>query len=112
MLPATVIRTSEQTIMFFAVLFEDDEAHAGKRAEHMADHLAFLQRNAAAVRAAGPLADAADGSPAGGLWLVEADDARAVRSLIEGDPFWPTGLRKAVRVLEWTRVFADGRRLR
>jgi hypothetical protein len=27
------------------------------------------------------------------------------------DPFWPTGLRKSVRVLEWRRVFADGRNL-
>jgi hypothetical protein len=34
-----------------------------------------------------------------------------VRRLIEADPFWPTGLRKAVRVLEWTRVFADGKPL-
>jgi hypothetical protein len=26
------------------------------------------------------------------------------------DPFWPTGLRKAVRVLAWMQVFADGKR--
>ena len=30
--------------------------------------------------------------------------------LVQADPFWPTGLRKAVRVLQWAQVFAEGRR--
>lgn len=97
--------------MLFAVLLEDDPARADMRQRHMADHLAFLTRHAAAIHAAGPLTDSADGAPAGGLWLVEAGDAAAVRRLVESDPFWPTGLRKAVRVLAWTRVFADGKTL-
>ncbi len=96
--------------MIFAVLFEDDDRHADKRAAHMAAHLAFLERNASRISAAGPLADTADGSPAGGLWLVTAEDAGAVRALVEEDPFWPTGLRKSIRVLQWTQVFADGKR--
>ena len=95
--------------MFYAVLFEDDDAHADARDRHMSDHLAFL-RAAGAVLAAGPLRDAATQTAAGGLWLVEADAAEDVRALVETDPFWPTGLRKSVRVLEWTRVFADGER--
>jgi hypothetical protein len=37
--------------------------------------------------------------------------AGAVADLYRADPFWPTGLRKAVRVLRWSQVFADGRRL-
>ena len=53
--------------------------------------------------------DAESGEPAGGLWLVHADRQEAVRELIEADPFWPTGLRKSVRILEWTQVFADGK---
>ncbi|MCK6450713.1 MAG: YciI family protein [Alphaproteobacteria bacterium] len=97
--------------MIFVVLFEDDPARAGARAAHMPDHLAFLERNAARVRAAGPLGDAADGSPAGGMWLVEADARAAVEALVEADPFRPTGLRKSVRILAWNRVFADGKRL-
>ena len=76
----------------------------------MGDHLAFLERNAANVRAAGPLKDVKDGAAAGGLWLVEAANPESVRALIESDPFWPTGLRKSTRVLEWTRVFADGKK--
>ncbi|MGH6962403.1 MAG: YciI family protein [Dongiaceae bacterium] len=48
--------------------------------------------------------DTATGAPAGGLWLVEADDPAAVTTLYQGDPFWPTGLRRSVRILGWSRV--------
>lgn len=96
--------------MIYAVLFEDDASRADMRPRLMPEHLAFLERHAASVQAAGPLKDAADGAAAGGLWLVTADSPRAVRSLVEADPFWPSGLRKSVRILEWTRVFADGKR--
>ncbi len=96
--------------MIYAVLFEDDDRHAEMRARHMADHLSFLERNAAGIRAAGPLVDAASDAPAGGLWIVEAEGSEAVRSLVEADPFWPTGLRKSVRILAWRQVFSDGKR--
>jgi uncharacterized protein YciI len=96
--------------MLYAVLFTDDAAHADQRRRLMAEHLAFLERNGARIQAAGPLADGADGSAAGGMWLVEAPDAAAVAALYQADPFWPTGLRQSVRVLEWTQVFAGGRR--
>lgn len=93
----------------FIVQFEDNDAKADQRAAHMESHLAFLERNSPAIAAAGPLLDGAAG--AGGLWLVEAAGADDVRRLVETDPFWPTGLRKSVRILEWRRVFADGQRL-
>ena len=95
--------------MNFAILFEDDDAHADQRHRHMAAHLAFLETNAGAIRAAGPLTGS-DGRPAGGLWLVDAPSQEAARLLVEADPFWPTGLRKSVRILEWRQVFADGAR--
>ena len=96
--------------MIYAVLFEDDESRADMRSKHMPDHLSFLERNALRLHAAGPLKDTADDAPAGGLWIVQADNPQAVQSLLEADPFWPTGLRKSVRVLEWTQVFSDGKR--
>jgi uncharacterized protein YciI len=96
--------------MPYIVLFEDDPARAGMRQRHMPEHLAFLERNSERIRAAGPLRDTAAGTLAGGLWLVEAESPAAVTALIETDPFWPTGLRRSVRILEWTQVFADGRR--
>jgi uncharacterized protein YciI len=94
--------------MLYAVLFTDNPDHAEVRKRLMPQHLAFLEKNADRIRAAGPLQDEADGTPAGGLWLVEADDLAAVKSLYEDDPFWPTGLRRSVRVLRWTQVFAAG----
>lgn len=96
--------------MMYAVLFEDDDSRADMRPKHMPDHLTFLERNASRVHAAGPLRDTESDAPAGGLWIVEADSPHTVQSLIESDPFWPTGLRKFIRILEWTQVFADGKR--
>lgn len=95
--------------MLYAVLFEDNADRADARAAKMSAHLSFLEAETDRIRAAGPLSEA--GAPAGGLWLVEADNPSAVQALVEADPFWPTGLRKSVRILEWRRVFADGARL-
>ena len=97
--------------MKFIVLFEDDPA-AGPdvRSRHMSAHLAFLEENSEAVIAAGPLV-AGNGEGAGGLWLVEADNEIKIDALIKADPFWPTGLRKSVRILKWNQVYASGRRL-
>jgi uncharacterized protein len=96
--------------MRFVVIFEDEPARADVRPKLMPDHLAFLKANADKVMAAGPLLDAG-GAGAGGLWMVEAADADAVMSLVHADPFWPAGLRKSVRVLQWKRVFDEGRSL-
>lgn len=96
--------------MIYAVVFQDEEKHADQRPRHMAAHLSFLEHNADAIKAAGPLKDTADASAAGGLWIVDAKDPGAVQALVEADPFWPTGLRKSVRILEWTQVFSDGER--
>lgn len=95
----------------YALIFEDDESHAGQRPLYMAEHLAFLAKNGDRIKAAGPLRDAGTSKPSGGMWLVEADNPGQVQALIEEDPFWPTGLRKSVRLLEWPRVFADGKKL-
>ena len=97
--------------MLYVVLFADNAEHADARRRLMPEHLAFLERHGDSIRAAGPLRDAADGAAAGGMWLVQATDAEAVMSLVHEDPFWPTGLRRSVRILQWTQVFADGRRL-
>ncbi|MEL6220281.1 MAG: YciI family protein [Pseudomonadota bacterium] len=96
--------------MLYAVLFEDAaDAPADLRRQYMAAHLDFLTTHSDQILAAGPLSEGE--APAGGLWLVEADKPTAVEALIHADPFWPTGLRASVRVLAWTRVFANGQRL-
>ena len=97
--------------MLYVVLFTDNADRAEARQRLMPAHLAFLEEHKDRVRAAGPLREAVGGGGAGGLWLVEAESHDAVSALVHKDPFWPTGLRKGVRVLQWRQVFADGRRL-
>jgi len=77
----------------------------------MAEHLAFLQKNAAAIKAAGPLVAESRSGFAGGLWLVVAGNREQVCRLCEDDPLWATGLRKSVQIFEWRQVFADGKHL-
>ena len=96
--------------MLYVVQFTDDADRADVRQRLMPAHLDFLERHRDQIRAAGPLRDA-DGGAAGGLWLVMAESHRAVTDLVHADPFWPTGLRKTVRVMQWAQVFAEGHRL-
>lgn len=97
--------------MLFAVFFTDNADRADARQRLMPEHLRFLERHGDRIRAAGPLREAAGGANAGGLWLVEAEGLDAVTALVQADPFWPTGLRKDVRILHWSQVFANGQRL-
>ncbi|NIA69135.1 hypothetical protein HBA54_11100 [Pelagibius litoralis] len=100
-----------ETKVPYAVLFEDNpDKGTDLRARHMPAHLAFLEKNAAKITAAGPLLSSL-GQPQGGLWLVEAESEEEVEALVKEDPFWPTGLRLSVRVVTWKQVFADGQRL-
>ncbi|ADE40477.1 YciI family protein [Candidatus Puniceispirillum marinum] len=95
----------------YIVLFEDDEAFAAERQHNMKAHLSFLAAHADQISAAGPLMDSVVDSGAGGLWLVQAPSSEAVEALIHADPFWPTGLRKSHRILQWRQVFRDGKKL-
>lgn len=91
-----------------AVLFEDNDDFAHMRPQFMAEHLQFLGDNSDKIDAAGPMKEAATQNPAGGLWIVDAENVEQVQALVEADPFWPTGLRQSIQILEWTRVYADG----
>ncbi|HVJ42439.1 MAG TPA: YciI family protein [Dongiaceae bacterium] len=90
----------------YCVLFEDDDAFADMRSLHMAAHRDFLARHPG-IAAAGPLSDTTSGAAAGGMWLVRGDSAEEIARLVQADPFWPTGLRKSVRILEWRLVHAQ-----
>lgn len=97
--------------MIFIILFTDNpDADPTIRQTHMARHLQFLEENADAIQAAGPLLDA-DGTGQGGLWVVRAETEEQVTQLIHTDPLWPTGLRAGFTIRTWRRVFADGARL-
>ena len=97
--------------MKYAVLFEDNDEFAHMRPKFMADHLQFLGDNSERIEAAGPMKDGKTQDPAGGLWIVEASGVGEVQALVEADPFWPTGLRKSIQILEWTQVYVDGKKM-
>jgi uncharacterized protein YciI len=97
--------------MKYAVLFEDNDELAHMRPKFMADHLQFLADNSDRIEIAGPMKEAQSQQPAGGLWMVHAVSPEQVQALVETDPFWPTGLRKSIRILEWTHVYAHGKKM-
>ena len=97
--------------MKYAVLFEDNDEFAHMRPKFMADHLQFLADNSQRIEAAGPMKEGRTQDPAGGLWIVEAGNAEQVQALVEADPFWPTGLRKSIQILEWTQVYVNGKKM-
>ena len=74
----------------------------------MPEHLEFLKRRKSTILSAGPLFDVGSGKGAGGQWIVEAFDLAEVQRLVEEDPFFPSGLRKSIRILEWKLVFENG----
>lgn len=94
--------------MKFAVIFQDDEAHQDVRPIYMTQHLDFLLRNTAQILAAGPILNSETGAGDGGLWIVEAENTDVVKRLVEDDPFFPTGLRKDIKIFTWKTVFEDG----
>ena len=96
--------------MKFAVLFEDNPDSGDIRKQHILEHLKFLELHKERINAAGPLLDK-DHTAAGGLWLVDSEDYNDVMQLVEQDPFWSTGLRQSVRILQWRQVFANGQTL-
>ena len=98
--------------MKYLVLFEDNDEFGHMREKHMDAHLQFMADNDASFDAAGPLRDALTADPAGGVWIIDSADAAGVQALVEADPFYATGLRKSVRILEWTQTYADGSKLR
>ncbi len=95
--------------MLFVVQFEDvyaDQRHRlPERAQHMADHLAFLARHGDRVIAAGALRPSADSTPTGGIWIINAESQAVAEAFYKNDPFWKAGLRKSVRVSHWAKAY-------
>jgi len=97
--------------MLYTIHFHDNaNADPDIRPRFMQQHLAFLDKNQAAIRAAGPLKEI-DGAVKSGLWLVDVETVDQAWVLVKADPFWPTGLRDAVEIKQWAQVFADGQAL-
>ena len=93
--------------MLFIVQFEDKPGTGELREQLLEAHFAFLDSMRERVLVAGSLRAEADDKPVGGLWIVEADDAAAVRDVFKDDPFWTNGLRASARINRWHKAFQD-----
>ncbi|GAA5233737.1 YciI family protein [Verticiella sediminum] len=92
--------------MLFAVRFYDIPNGLAIRNAHMDAHMQWLEQNAAAIVAAGPLrTGAADSTPVGALWLIRADSFEAAQAMIQGDPFMQNGLREKVELYHWGKAY-------
>jgi len=89
----------------FADVYSDQPERLPERAERMEAHLAFLAGHGDQVVAAGALRPTADGTPAGGIWILNVESTAAAEALYRADPFWLAGLRKAVRVSHWAKAY-------
>ncbi len=69
-------------------------------------HLAYITANGEGVRAAGPMLDDA-GRMCGSLFLIDAEDARAVRAFNAADPYTQVGLFERVDVLAWRQTVGE-----
>ena len=78
-----------------------------KRSANRDAHRTYLSEHGDAVMACGPLLDDAGTEPVGSIWLLDVADLEAARALLEGDPFYRSGLYKDVTLHRWRfgRVF-------
>ncbi len=97
--------------MLFAVIFKDKPNTGDLRKTHLAAHIAWLDLHQSMVRIGGSLRSELDQTPAGGLWIVEADSKKTIQDLLETDPFWTFGLRQSVEILHWSKAFEDRKSL-
>jgi uncharacterized protein len=81
----------------FAAYCRDDSDTAALRQQHLAAHLAHVERVMGQIMLAGPLKDE-EGSVVGSLIVVAAGTAEEARLLIEQDPYHQAGIWKDVRI--------------
>jgi uncharacterized protein YciI len=92
-------------VVQFEDVYSDQPERLPERAKHMEAHLAFMAKHSDQVVAAGALRPTADGTPTGGIWILNIESTAAAEVLYKGDPFWLAGLRKSVRVSHWAKAY-------
>jgi uncharacterized protein YciI len=97
--------------MLFVILFEDDPARIEMRRRHMQAHLDFLAKHEDRILGAGSLRDEPDGTPSGGLWIVDVADRAEAAAIYKDDPFWTFGLRRSVTIKHWSKAFERRREI-
>lgn len=97
--PPTVPRQSQPTFLF---LCKDGPDAPRLRGEHLEGHLRHVEDNWQSYVTAGPLK--APGKPAihGSALIIKADSLEAAWAVMNGDPYFTTGLFASVEVHDMT----------
>ena len=75
----------------FEDIYEDQPERLPERQQHMPAHLAFLAQHSDKVVAFGAIRDSQEGTPLGGIWIVNAPDQATVETFYQSNPFgWLT----------------------
>ena len=80
--------------MFFIVLAYDKPGMLAQRLAHRPAHVDYWVGQGDALKVAGAMlaSDAADATPIGSSFLIEAEDEAAVRAHVAADPFTIEGI--------------------
>jgi len=92
----------------FVLIGRDGPDVLERRKTHRPSHLEYLGAFARADRVvfAGPLKDQS-GQPRGSIYVFEAPDLAAAKSLVSSDPYVREGIFEIVDVFETMQVFPD-----
>ncbi len=91
--------------MPYAIQTKDKPGHGHLRAEHRAEHIAFLEANLGKLLAAGGLIDDDGTGGHGGVLIVDTDERATAEAFIAEDPFTKAGLFESVTVTRWRKAF-------
>ena len=89
--------------MLVVAICRDKPDHLETRLAARADHLAFLEAHANAVKLGGPFLDD-EGKPVGSLLIIECPDLAAARQILAQDPYAKAGLFASVELTPWRRT--------
>ena len=70
----------------------DGPGGAALRREHLAAHLAFVEKHLETILVAGPLFDEAEREMNGSLYVLDLPDVDSARAFLAQDPYFRAGL--------------------
>jgi len=93
--------------MRWVAIFDDAPGMVSVRSKRgMADHIAYLRRNAEEILIAGGLRESPGKQIVGGLWVMEVSTRKRAVELVENDPYFASGYR-TYRLLSWAKALED-----
>ena len=98
----TVPRAEQPCFLILARDIADADRAARLRDEHLAGHLAHVERNWRRYLTAGPIRKPGETRLTGSTFLVFADSEAEARALMEADPYFTCGLYETVEVFDQT----------